>query len=330
VPIPSNEDRTPCVVFGTGTLGLAVTPRLLQAARPVRVVNRRGRADVPTGVEVLAADATDPVAARRACAGAAVVFHCASAGYGRWAKTLPPIMEGIIAGAAASGARLGVWRQPGPVRPRGPAPHQRPARAARRAQRNRPRPVVIRLMEAHANGAVATIGRASTSTGRMRAVRSSAKASFPPALSGKPARVLGDPDASHTYTFVDDFAEGLFTLATRDEALGQVWHVPSAERRALHQSEQPWIVDHSNYAQAFGAAPTPHRDAIGRPDLDVVSGERGFQMRPAGPRAEGAATSRGMRLTHAPSLGATARPASSRCSCPWRLSLGNQGWCRWR
>jgi hypothetical protein len=35
-------------------------------------------------------------------------------------------------------------------------------------------------------------------------------------------------------------------------------------KEALYQSEQPWIVDHSKYAQAFGAAPTPPSDAIGR------------------------------------------------------------------
>jgi nucleoside-diphosphate-sugar epimerase len=236
-----------------------------------------------------------------------VVFHCANAGYGRWAKTLPPIMEGIIAGAAASGARL-VYGDNldlyGPVaRPLTEDLPERPVgpNATVRAR------VATRLMEAHANGAVrATIGRASNFYGPHARRSIVGQGLFPPALSGKPARVLGDPDASHTYTFVDDFAEGLLTLATRDEALGQVWHVPSAEtmttrqfveavfdqaghpsrlrvaptvaisalglfvpplrgvKEALYQSEQPWIVDHSKYAQAFGAAPTPHRDAIGR------------------------------------------------------------------
>ena len=49
------------------------------------------------------------------------------------------------------------------------------------------------------------------------------------------AQVLGDPDAPHTYTFIDDFAAGLVTLAEREEALGQVWHVPSAETISTRQ-----------------------------------------------------------------------------------------------
>jgi hypothetical protein len=30
----------------------------------------------------------------------------------------------------------------------------------------------------------------------------------------------------------------------------------------LYQSERPWVVDHSKFATAFGAHPTPHRQAI--------------------------------------------------------------------
>jgi len=52
---------------------------------------------------------------------------------------------------------------------------------------------------------------------------------FARALAGKPAQVIGDPDALHTNTFIDDFASGLVTLAQRDEALGEVWHIPNAE-----------------------------------------------------------------------------------------------------
>jgi nucleoside-diphosphate-sugar epimerase len=47
--------------------------------------------------------------------------------------------------------------------------------------------------------------------------------------------VIGNVDTLHTYTYVDDFAGGLITLATRDEALGQIWHVPSAETITTRQ-----------------------------------------------------------------------------------------------
>jgi len=218
------------VVFGTGPLGLAVAGRLMSSGRRVRLVNRSGRADAPEGVEVVAADLTDPAAARRVCEGAAVVFHCASGPYGGWAQTLPPIMKGIIEGATAAGARLvygdnlyaygpvdGPIREDLPYRPIGPTTRVR-------AQ------LATTLMNAHAAGNVrATIGRASDFYGPLVRQSKVGDGVFARALAGKAAQTLGDPDALHTYSFIHDFAAGLMTLAQRDEAMGEVWHIPSAE-----------------------------------------------------------------------------------------------------
>ena len=41
--------------------------------------------------------------------------------------------------------------------------------------------------------------------------------------------MLGNPDIPHTLTYLPDFGRALVTLGTREEALGHVWHVPSAE-----------------------------------------------------------------------------------------------------
>lgn len=46
-------------------------------------------------------------------------------------------------------------------------------------------------------------------------------------LAGKRARVLGDPDAPHTYTYVPDVAATLVALAADDRSWGRAWHVPS-------------------------------------------------------------------------------------------------------
>ena len=218
------------IVFGTGPLGLSIAGRLVSSGQRVRLVNRSGKADAPQEVEVLAADVTDPAAARRVCEGAATVFHCASGPYGRWAETLPQIMNGIIDGASASGARLvygdnlyaygpvdGPIREDLPYRPIGPTTRAR-------AQ------VATTLMNAHAAGKVrATIGRASDFYGPRARQSKVGDGVFARALGGKPAQALGDPDTRHTYTFIHDFAAGLVTLAQRDEALGEVWHIPSAE-----------------------------------------------------------------------------------------------------
>lgn len=218
------------VIFGTGPLGLAVARRLVSSGAEVRLVNRSGKADAPKGAEVMAADATDPTAAHRACEGAAVVYHCATAAYGRWAQFLPPLMTGIIEGAASAKAKLvygdnlyaygpvdGPLREDLPYRPIGPNTRSRAE-------------VATTLMNAHASGKVrATIGRASDFYGPHVHQSKAGDGVFARALAGKQAQGLGDPDAPHTYSFIDDFASGLVTLAQRDEAMGEVWHTPNAE-----------------------------------------------------------------------------------------------------
>ena len=293
------------VVVGAGPLGLAVTRALQRRGNTVRVVTRSGRAPVPEGVEVVAADATDPAASSWACQGAAVVYHCAATPYATWPKTLPPIMEGIIQGVAAAGARL-VYGDNlycyGPVA--GPLTEDLPDRPT--GPNGRVRAQLARtLLAAHRAGTVrATIGRASDFFGPHVRVSAMGERVFPAVLSGRPAQVLPDPDTPHTYTFVDDFAASLVILGEREAALGEVWHVPSAEtlttrrfvelvfeqagqsprlrvapklaftalglvnptmravNERLYQTEHPWMVDHSKFEQAFGAASTPHPEAI--------------------------------------------------------------------
>jgi len=217
------------VVFGTGPLGLAVARRLVSSGQQVRLVNRSGNANIPHGAELAQADATDPEAARRVCEGAAVVYHCATAAYGHWAQFLPPLMNGIIEGAAAAQAKLvygdnlyAYGRVEGPIREDLP---YRPVGPNTRARAE----VATTLLSAHAAGKLrATIGRASDFYGPHARQSIAGDDIFARALDGRAARLLQDPNTLHTYTFIDDFASGLVTLAQREEALGQVWHVPSA------------------------------------------------------------------------------------------------------
>ena len=218
------------VIFGTGPLGLAVARRLAAAGNQVRLVNRSGNAPAPQGVELFAADATDLAASRMACEGAAVVYHCATGPYGRWAQFLPPLMNGIIEGASGAGAKL-VYGDNlyayGPVD--GPITEDLPYRPIGPNTRARA-DVATTLMSAHAAGKVrATIGRASDFFGPHARQSTAGDGIFSRALAGKGAQVLGDPDTPHTFTFIDDFASGLVALAEHEEALGEVWHVPSAE-----------------------------------------------------------------------------------------------------
>lgn len=53
---------------------------------------------------------------------------------------------------------------------------------------------------------------------------------------GKSAQVLGDPDAPHSWTNVDDVAQTLVTIAADERAWGQAWLVPTPEAVSVRQA----------------------------------------------------------------------------------------------
>jgi nucleoside-diphosphate-sugar epimerase len=84
------------------------------------------------------------------------------------------------------------------------------------------------LLDAHRRGVVqVAIGRASDFFGPW--VRNSTMGAgvFEAVLAGRTARVLGNPDLAHTYSYIDDIGRGLVTLGEDRRALGQVWHLPN-------------------------------------------------------------------------------------------------------
>lgn len=218
------------VVCGTGPLGLAVMRALRAKGGRIRMVSRSGRAEVPPDVEIVAADVSDRPSARRACFGAAVVYLWAMAPYAQWPAKLPAMMAGIIEGAASAGARLVYGDNLYAYgRVSGPLTEDRPYRPV--SPNGRVRALVATMLtETHGRAEVrATIGRGPDFFGPSVRLSKMGERVFLPLLRGRAAQVLGNPDVPHTYTFIDDFARALVTLGERAEAVGQVWHVPSAE-----------------------------------------------------------------------------------------------------
>ncbi len=224
------EPRSLHVVLGTGPLGLALLRHLASGSDRIRAVSRHARDHLPAGVEFAAANLADVAEAKRACDGADVVYHCANPPYAKWPDLHPPIMRAAIEGASSTGARLvfgdNLYAY-GHVD--GPVTEDLPSRASGPNGRTRAR-IAEDLMTAHQHGRVrATIGRGSDFFGPFAHQSTVGDQVFARALAGKPARTLGDPDAPHTVTYIDDFAHALATLGAREEALGAVWHVPNAE-----------------------------------------------------------------------------------------------------
>jgi nucleoside-diphosphate-sugar epimerase len=217
------------VVLGTGPLGQATARALLQHGKVVRMVNRSGRGEVPGGAEVRGGDLYDPATVRDLTAGATAVYGCAQPAYHHWPRQFPPLQASIVEGVAATGAKLIVGDNLymyGPVR--GPLTEDLPNAATTRKGRTRAA-MSAALLDAHRAGKVrVAIGRGSDFYGPGVLDSALGERVFAPALAGKAASAVGDLDQPHTYTFIEDFGAALATLGERDEALGQIWHVPNA------------------------------------------------------------------------------------------------------
>ncbi len=219
------------VIIGAGPSGRGVAERLHADGRRVRVVTRSGRADVPAGVEVVAADVAELASARRACDGAEVVFACIGLPtYTTWNEVWPAMMAGLLAGAEFAGARL-VFADDlymyGPVD--GPLTEDLPLsdHGKKPALRSR----LTRMWQrAHAEGRVRVAAvRPSDFYGPGVRLSALGDVVVGRAVAGKTANVLGKPSAPHTFAYMPDVVRALVTIAdAADDAYGQAWHVPSA------------------------------------------------------------------------------------------------------
>ncbi len=219
------------VVLGaTGGVGQALVQALAAQGAQVRAVNRSGRALVPASVEVMAADLTNRESTRAACQGATVVYHCAGLPYNQWATYLPVMLDNVIAAVGATGATLvytdNTYMYAPTSEPLTEDSLQAPVTRKGKLRKH----LAETILAAHAQGQIrATIGRAPDVYGP--GVRTSAVGEqfFTAVVAGKRVPWLGKLDVPHALSFVEDVARGLIVLGTHEQALGQVWHMPTAQ-----------------------------------------------------------------------------------------------------
>ncbi|MDX2140985.1 MAG: NAD-dependent epimerase/dehydratase family protein [Chloroflexota bacterium] len=249
------------VVFGTGPVGQWTMRALVDMGNRVRMVNRSGKADVPAGIEVVKADAYDLASAKAAVQGATAVYQCAQPAYHEWAEKFPPLQSSILEAAASVGAKLiicdNLYMYGDPDGK--PITEDMPYRAHTRKGKVR-QAMAEAAMAAHKAGKLrVAVGRASDFFGPFEMVQG--EQLFIPALTGKPANLLGNPDLPHSFTYVKDFGRALAILGTHDEALGQAWIVPTAPPVTQNQLVK-WV-------EAEGGKPVKAR-AAGKLLLSLV------------------------------------------------------------
>lgn len=224
------SERSLHVIFGTGPLGKSVMRAALARGYAVRMVNRSRRADVPAGVEVVAADLYQPDAVRRVAAEAAVTYQCAQPAYSEWTEKFLPLQAAILEGVAGTGARMVVGdnlymidNTHGEPIHEGLAYNYTTRKGKVRAE------MADRVLEAHRSGTLpAALVRASDFYGPEVLGSAVGERTFPPLVAGKAVQVIGDPDVAHTLTYIDDFGTAMVMVGERESALGQSWHVPTA------------------------------------------------------------------------------------------------------
>ena len=218
------------VVFGTGAIGMTLIEQLSASGRQVRAVNRRGAANVPEGVEVVGGDATNTEFTKKASKGAAVVYFLVNPPYTKWPELFPPLQASVIEGAASSEAKLVAMENLYMYAP----PHGEPLTEELPHDATTRKGIVRAqmaqdLMAAHESGKVRVVAaRPSDYFGPRGLLSAMGERVFYPALAGKKAQVMGDPNLLHSYSYLPDIAKSLAILGDSPEADGKAWHLPNA------------------------------------------------------------------------------------------------------
>jgi nucleoside-diphosphate-sugar epimerase len=169
----------------------------------------------------------------------------------------------VLEGAASAGAKLVALENLYMYGPTGGAPltEDLPYNATGRKGMTRAR-MARDLLEAHEAGTVrVAIGRASDYIGPRGLLTAMGERVFYPALAGKKAQVMGDPDQPHSYSYIPDIAKGLAILGERSEADGEAWHLPN----------EPALTTRQFIDQVYAATGTePGIQAMPRPMVNLV------------------------------------------------------------
>jgi nucleoside-diphosphate-sugar epimerase len=215
------------VVVGAGAVGGAVVRLLIEQGEQVTVVTRSGSGPEHPQVERVAADASDAGRLTELTTGAIAIYNCANPPYHRWPTDWPPLAAALLQTAERTGAVLattsnlyGYGPCPMPMTEKTPLAATFSKGAVRAAMWQE-------ALAAHEAGRARVteirgsdyLGATDQSVIHSRAV--------PALLAGRTARVLGDPDAPHTWTYTEDAARMLVTAAKDERAWGRAWHVPS-------------------------------------------------------------------------------------------------------
>ncbi len=218
------------VVVGAGPVGRATATELARAGHEVVLVSRSGTGPEVAGVRREAADAADAGRLTELARGATALYNCVNpTDYTVWPTFWPPVAEAFLVAAERTGAVLvtaSCLYPYGPVD--GPmtedlpdvAPGKKAKLRAGMWAEAKARHEAGRIRAAEVRGSDYMGPGVSVEAGHIARVA-------PAALEGKSVRVMGRPDAPHSFTDVRDMARALVAVAAAPQTWGRVWHAPT-------------------------------------------------------------------------------------------------------
>ncbi|WP_134091147.1 NAD-dependent epimerase/dehydratase family protein [Olivibacter sp. XZL3] len=219
------------ILGANGTIAQELLPVLLANNENVRLVSRNPKA--VKGVETRKADVLDYGQLATALEGSSVVYLVIGIQYDHkiWQRDWPVIMRNVIDVCKANGTKLiffddvymygrveGIMTEETPYRPC--------------SKKGKVRAAVARMLEQEmeAGTVEAAIARAVDFYGPGVTDKSAAGILvFANMKKGKRAQWFINADVPRSYNYTPDAARALYMLATHQEAMGQVWHLPSVQ-----------------------------------------------------------------------------------------------------
>jgi nucleoside-diphosphate-sugar epimerase len=216
------------IVIGAGPVGTTIALQLADAGRPVRLLTRSRSGPTHPLVERRRADASDPASLATAFAGATAVFDCMHASAYRsdvWRAELPRAERAVLEAAGRVGA---VVVFPESLYSYGHVTGPMTETSPRTADFGKPA-VRVELLAARAASPTPTVSvAASDFYGPMVRMAHAGERMVCAVLAGRTLRVLGDPDAPHSWTYVPDLAAAMIRAADDRTLWNSVLHAPTA------------------------------------------------------------------------------------------------------
>ena len=241
--MPTSPASNPArhVIVGAGATGTATARLLAGRGASVIVVTRSGSGPSHPNIELIAADATDSQRLTTISAGASAIYNCANPPYHRWTSDWPPLASSLLTAAERTGAVLvilsNLYGYANPTRPMRATDPLDPSSVKGGVRAD----MWHAALAAHERGAVrVTEARASDFIGpNIGQTAHMGDRVLDRVRKGKSVSLLGDLDALHSWTAIDDVAMTLATIAEDERAWGRAWHVPTvapiSQRDLVHR-----------------------------------------------------------------------------------------------